>query len=132
MAWWVIIGGAENQLEEPLWMRKRSYRRTPKNYQGIAPTSHHLQDILPAVLGKVGEAYKERPDLIMAAWNQVIGPQLAGMTEPVSFVDGVLVVRVKNSSLYALMRQYERPKLVRKLRERFPQTLIKNIIFRAG
>ena len=113
-------------------MRKRPYRRTPKNYQGIAPTSHHLQDILPAVLGKIGEAYKERPDLIMAAWSQLIGPQLAGMTEPVSFSEGVLIVRVKNSSLYALLRQYERPKLLKKLRERFPKTLIKNIYFRAG
>jgi predicted nucleic acid-binding Zn ribbon protein len=113
-------------------MRKRGYRRTPKNYQGTASTNHHLQDLLPTVLSRVGEAYKERPDLVLAAWKQVVGPQLAPMTEAVSFVDGVLLVKVKNSSLYGLLRQYERPKLLKKLRERFPQTRILNIIFRAG
>ncbi len=107
-------------------------RRTPKGYDGTAKTHHHLQEVLPGVLRGVNAAYKERPDLVMGAWQQVIGPSLSGMTEALHFQEGILTVKVKNSSLFSLLKQYERPRLLRKLRERFPQTVIKAIVFRAG
>ena len=54
------------------------------------------------------------------------------MTEAVSFIEGNLTVKVGNSSLYSLLCQYERPCLLKKLRERFPKTSIKNLTFRIG
>lgn len=110
----------------------RPYRRTPKNYDGSELTSHHIRDLIPQVLRGIGEVFKERPDLILEAWPQVIGPQLATMTQAFSFQNGILLVKVKNSTLHSLLSQHERPRLLRNLREKFPKTMIKNIYFRIG
>lgn len=106
-------------------------RRLPRNYNGPAVTTHHLGDLMPSVLEKISESFADRPDLILAAWPDVIGPRLAPMTEAVSFVEGVLTVKVKNSTLYSLCHK-DRSKLEQSLRARFPKIKIKSILFRIG
>lgn len=68
----------------------------------------------------------------MAAWPDVVGPLLAPMTKVVSFVDGILTVKVKNSTLYSLLSQTEKARLIKNLRDKFPQTSIRTINFRLG
>ena len=109
---------------------KKSYRRTPRGYDGIKSPTHHLREVLPSVLGRIGRSFEDRGDLIIAAWPSIIGARLAAMTEATSFSDGFLVVRVKNSTLHSLLSQVERPRLLKSLRQKFPKTLIKNISFR--
>lgn len=111
---------------------KKPYTRTPKQYDGTQVTSHRIHDILPSVLAKIGDVYKDRPDLVLATWPELIGSQLATMTQAVSFVDGVLVVKVKNSTLHSLLSQNEKPRLLRLLRQKFPRVEIKTITFRMG
>ena len=111
---------------------ENSHRRTPKNYDGTELTTRKITDVLPLVLAKVSEVYQDRPDLVLNAWNDVIGPQLSIMTQAVSFTDGVLFVKVKNSSLYHLLNQYEKPRLLKNLRQKFPKIAIHNIQFRIG
>jgi len=117
------------QIEYHSVMRRR-YKRTPRNYSGSDLTSHRLQDVLPSVLGRVTGVWRERPDLVLAAWQEVVGPSFEGMTEAVAFREGELVVRVKNSTLYSLLKQYEQPKLLKKMRERYRN--VKTITFRVG
>jgi predicted nucleic acid-binding Zn ribbon protein len=113
--------------------KKNSYlRRTPKDYDGQQVTTRHLRELLPTVLSKIGGVFQERGDLVLAAWPEMIGPQLASMTQAVSFNEGVLLVHVKNSTLYSLLSQNEKPRILKNLRERFPNTTIKNILFRLG
>lgn len=112
-------------------MAKRG-SRTPRNYDGIEPTSRRVTDVLPRVLQRIGAVYKERPDLIFAAWPEIVGAKIAPMTEAVSFEEGILTVRVKNSTLYSLLRTRERPRLLNSLRQKFPRTEIKTIVFRIG
>ena len=50
----------------------------------------------------------------------------------VSFVEGILIVRVRNSSLYSLLVQHERNRLLAVLRKKFPAVTIRNIVFRLG
>jgi hypothetical protein len=107
-------------------------KRTPKNYDGAGVTTHKMTDLLPVVLETIGEAYKERPDLIMASWPSIIGPQIASMTQPVSFIDGVLVVKVKNSTLHSLLSKKDKPRILNLLKMKFPKTRIKNVFFRIG
>lgn len=106
--------------------------RTPKNYAGTVPTSKHIGQLLPALMQRLGGIYKERPDLVLAAWPQVIGEKLAPMTKAVAFEGGVLIVKVKNSTLLSLLSQHEKPKLLRSFKEKFPQVVIRDIIFRIG
>lgn len=110
----------------------RKGRRNPKNYDGVAPTGHSLGEILPSVLRHIGEVYQDRPDLILAAWPEIIGERLASMTQAVRFVDGLLWVKVKNSTLLSLLSTKDRPRLLKSLRSKFPKVPIKNIVFRIG
>ena len=113
-------------------MKQKSIERTPKNYDGTQGTTKQLCHMLPQVLEKMGRNFKDRPDLILAYWPELIGERLAGMTEAVSFIDGVLTVKVKNSSLYSLLSAHEKPRLIKALQAKFPSTSIRNIIFRIG
>lgn len=110
----------------------KSFSRTPRQYDGTRLTSHRMTDLLPQVLAKIGQVYEQRADLILAMWPDVIGVKLAGMTQAVSFADGTLVVKVKNSTLHSLLSQNEKPRLLNLLRKKFPQAEIKNIYFRIG
>ncbi len=107
-------------------------KRTPRNYRGAETTTHRLSDLLPQILNKMGSNFKDRPDIILATWPDIIGPRLEKMTEAVSFIEGILTVKVKNSTLYALLDQQDKPKLLKELRLRFPNVMIKSILFRIG
>lgn len=110
----------------------RKTRRTPKNYDGTAMTSHHVSDVLTRVLSDIGDVFQGRPDLVVSAWSEIVGPQLAGMTKAVSFIEGVLTVKVKNSTLYSLLNQNDKPRMLGLLRQKFPKMPIKTIVFRIG
>jgi hypothetical protein len=107
-------------------------RKNPKEFQGTAVTGHKLSDLLPEVLGNISRSYKDRGDIILATWPEIIGPKLAPLTQPISFQAGILTVKVKDSTLYSLLNQYDKPKLIKSLREKFPNTMIKTIVFRMG
>lgn len=93
-------------------------------------TNKQLKDLLPKVLGNIGALHRDRPDLILAAWPQIVGEKLADMAKAVAFENGVLYVKVSNSTLYSLLSQHERGRLLKLLREKFPSVEIKNIHFR--
>ncbi len=110
----------------------KTYRRNPKNYDGTKLTTHKVGDLLPYVLDKIGDAYQDRPDLILSAWPDIIGPRLAPMTQAISFVDGILNVKVKNSTTFSLLNQYNKPVILSSLRKKFPKVDIRSVIFRIG
>ncbi len=105
-------------------------RRTARGYDGIEPTSMKICEVLPEVLQRIGRKYNDRPDLVLAAWPELIGESLAKMTEAIAFDEGLLEVNVKNSTLHSLLAQHERPRLLQALRLRFPRITIRNIVFR--
>lgn len=109
-----------------------TFQRRPKNYDGNGVTSRHLRDLMPNVLGKITESFSDRPDLVLAAWPDIIGTHLAPMTQAVSFVDGILLVKVKNSSLYSLLSTREKGRLIQALKAKFPKVFIKTIFFKMG
>lgn len=109
-----------------------SYKRIPKNYDGTGVTTRAMSALLPTVLSEIGKVYEQRPDLVLAAWPEIIGKQFEGMTQAVSFQDGVLVVRVRNSTLHSLLSRNDKHRILGSLRQKFPNILIKTVIFRMG
>ncbi len=95
-------------------------------------TNKQLKDLLPKALSGIGALHRDRPDLLVDAWPQVIGEKLCSMTKAICFEKGVLYVKVGNSTLYSLLCQHERGRLLKSLREKFPSVEIKNIHFRMG
>lgn len=110
----------------------KPYQRTPRGYDGPQTTSHKVADLLPGVLAKISDHFQIRPDLILLSWPDIVGPKIAPMTQAVSFNEGLMVVKVKNSTLFTLLQNNERPKLLSLLRRRFPNVEIKNLQFRLG
>lgn len=104
--------------------------RTPRNYDGIECTNRHVKELLPSFLDKVHQHVKNNSALVLASWPSIIGPQLAPMTQAVSFDEGVLVVKVKNSTLYSLLIRHDKPKLFKKMKLQFPNLKLKDIVFR--
>ncbi len=102
-----------------------------KGYKGYNTklTSKHIRDVLPKVMTNIGKVYKDRPDLILEAWPVVVGSRLAPMTRASSFVDGLLLVQVKNATLHSLL-VHDRPRIIKSLRDKFPNTTIKSVVFR--
>lgn len=107
-------------------------KRVPRYYDGTLPTSRLIRHLLPHLLEDIGHRFSDRPDLVMQAWPEVIGSKLAPMTQAIQFLDGVLIVVVKNSTLHSLLSQNDKPRLIQNLRDKFPGTLIKTIKFRLG
>lgn len=96
------------------------------------PTSKNMKSLLPSVLRSISKRHQQRPDLILAAWPGVIGERLAPMTKAVSFDNGFLTIKVRNSSLLSLLAQHERSRLLKELRAKFPNATIRNIRFIIG
>ncbi len=106
--------------------------RTPRNYDGTAPTNRSLSQLLGQALGQISKRLQDKPDLILAAWAGLVGEEFASMSRAVAFENGILSVLVNNGALYSLLVQYERPKLVQQLQKIFPFVKIYNITFAIG
>lgn len=103
--------------------------RPPKNYSGVENPAKKGADLLPEVLREIGKKAGNRSEEVFAYWTQLIGEKMASLTRPVSYVDGVLTVNVKSSTLYSLLCQHERTRLLGQLQEKFP---VRNLVFRVG
>lgn len=109
---------------------KKTACRTPKNYDGTQPTSHHVSHLLSAALSTIATACQDRPDLILSSWPEIVGSKLAPMTQAISCCNGVLTVNVKNSTLHSLLSRHDKQRLLAALKQRFPKANIQNIVFR--
>lgn len=106
--------------------------RTPKNFDGTSSTSKSLNGLLKEALSEISEKSGRKGCEILQAWDEVLGPNFANRTKAASVQDGVLTVKVKSSTLYDLLSRYERPRLLEKLQEMFPEANLRDIVFRIG
>ena len=95
-------------------------------------TARPISELLPAMLKSIDKNYKQQPDKIIKGWPEIVGEKMAPMAKAISFKEGVLFVKVSNSTLYSLLAQQERPRLLKKLKEKCPSVAIQNIVFRMG
>ncbi len=107
-------------------------RANPKYYNGTAVTSHKLRELLPKTLRHIGAQVRQRSDLVLATWPEVVGPKIAAMTRAHKFHEGVLEVRVSNSTLLSLLIQTDKKRIIASLRRRLPEASIRDVYFRIG
>lgn len=88
-----------------------------------------MADLLPDLLFDVGRKAKDPREEIFRFWSELMGEKMAPLTEPVSFEDGTLTVKVKSSTLYSLLVTHEKPRLLGRLQEKFS---VRNLVFRVG
>lgn len=103
--------------------------RTRRNYSGTENPVKNAADMLGEILLDLGKKAKDPRTEIFAFWQNLMGEKMSPLTEPVSFVDGVLTVKVKSSTLYSLLAGPEKSRLLKTLQEKFS---IRNLVFRVG
>lgn len=85
--------------------------------------------MLSEILSDLGKRTKDPSIEIFKAWQNLIGEKMAHLAEPVSYIDGILTVKVKSSTLYSLLAGPEKSRLLKTLKEKFS---IRNLVFRVG
>lgn len=103
-----------------------------KGQSSTCSTTYQIAHLLPEFLSSLGKVYQSRPDLVVKSWPDVIGKELAPMTEALSFSEGVLTVKVKNSTLYSLLNGQDKTRILKNLKEKCSGCEIKTIRFRLG
>lgn len=107
-------------------------KRIPKNYDGSAPTGRQIRDLLPDVLSKLAKKCNDNPHQILAAWPEIVGERIGKMSRAVAYDSGVLKVYVKNSTLYSLLVEHEKMRLIAAFKKRFPKVNFRDIFFKIG
>jgi len=103
--------------------------RTPRNFDGTRSPGVKIGELLPDLLTGISRKTESPRDAVFREWALILGEKMSVMTQPVSFVDGVLTVIVKSSTLYSLLRAHEKPRLLRKLQEKFQ---VRDLVFKIG
>lgn len=106
--------------------------RTPKNFDGTSSTSKSINGLLKEALSEISERAGRQGDEILQAWSEILGPNFTNLTKATAVRDGVLTVKVKSSTLYSLLSRYEKPRLLERLQELFPEAKLRDIVFRIG
>ncbi len=88
-----------------------------------------MADLLPELLAEIGKRAGDPREEVFRFWFELIGEKMAPLTQPISVHEGVLTVKVKSSTLYSLLCQHEKPRLLKAMQEKFS---IRNIVFRVG
>ena len=88
--------------------------------------------MLPSFMKDLHKKYDMQPRRVFAIWPEIIGEKLASMTKVVSFENGILLIKVKSSTLLSLFSQHEKKKLIKKIQEKLINITIRDIIFRIG
>lgn len=104
-------------------------QRTRRHFDGTLPTGKKISDLLPQILVDIGREVGDEQEAVFRMWFSLIGEKMAPLTKPVSLKNGVLTIKVKSATLYALLCQHEKAPLLKALQTKFQ---IKNIVFRIG
>jgi len=100
---------------------------------GTHLTSKKLSDVVPSVMQTISTHFAEKPQMVLDMWPQIIGGEFARLSRAVRFREGILEVRVKNSSLMSLLCSgADKKRIIDAFRARIPGIILKNIIFRIG
>ena len=64
-------------------------KRLARNYDGMMPTSRQIKHILPNVLNEICIKQEENPSQITAIWGEIVGEQIARLTEVLQLIDAL-------------------------------------------
>jgi hypothetical protein len=96
---------------------------------GAGVSNRKLSDLLPQVVAEIGKISQQEAHAVFALWRTLLGEKMAPLTEPLSFVKGVLIVKVKSATLFGLLSVHEKPRLLQQLQSQFR---VRDILFRVG
>lgn len=107
------------------WRGLPEVRPKPDRWQAPA-------ELIPQLMQKLGLRERLRESEVLGAWREIVGDFIAAHSEPVCLRDRVLYVRVLQPTLHYQLEQISRPEILRKLKERFGASVMRDVRFRVG
>jgi predicted nucleic acid-binding Zn ribbon protein len=107
------------------WRGYREKPALPDRTQGVGET-------LEKVMRQLGLAERLTEGQILSAWKEIVGEWFALHTCPDRIRDGVLYVRVVQSSVHYELDRNWKAAIIKKLKARFGANRVKDIRFRVG
>lgn len=89
-------------------------------------------DALEKVMVKLGLSERLTEGQIQGAWKDIVGEWFALHTWPERMRDGVLYVRVVQSSVHCELDRNWKPEIIRKLKTRFGGKKVRDVKFKVG
>ena len=121
----------ETRISKP--HSNKYYQRTPFGYDGAGLTGRKLDDLLSSVMQKLSSLYKFQPSVVLDLWPKIVGERLAPFTTATRYEDGVLYIKVKNSTLLSLLSNpVDKQRIYEAVKTAVPGIVLKNIVFRIG
>jgi predicted nucleic acid-binding Zn ribbon protein len=106
------------------------FDRRKKAFEPRGPEA--LGEILSRVFTARGWGRKQDRLRLERAWAEAVGPEYAPRTSVNGLRRGVLEVEVAGAVLLQELAHYHKRKLLERLRERLPGTILTDLRFRAG
>ena len=94
--------------------------------------THAVGEMLEKVMRQLGLHERLTESQILSAWKDIVGEWLALHTCPERIRDGVLYVRVIQSSVHYELDRNCKAAIIQKLKTRFGATRVRDIRFRVG
>jgi len=107
------------------WRGYREKSPSPDRARAVSNT-------LEKVMRQLGLAERLTEAQILAAWKDIVGEWFALHTHPERIRDGILYVRVVQSTVHYELDRNWKPKIIQKLKARFGPARIREIRFRVG
>jgi len=117
-----------NDLRAKVLSEWRGYRENPARPDRAEAVAQTLE----GVMRKLGLAERLTERQILATWKEIVGEWFALHTCPDRLRDGMLHVRVIQSSIHYELDRNWKPEIIRKLKERFGASRVKGIRFVIG
>jgi predicted nucleic acid-binding Zn ribbon protein len=94
-------------------------------------TSQPVGPLVAALMKDLGLSDRMTEEQIIAAWREIVGEFLAGHSKPSRLHEGILYVRVLQSSMMFELERTFRKEILEKLRKRFGRA-IRDVRFKMG
>ena len=107
------------------WRGLPEKRPTPDRWQAPA-------DVLPNLMQRLGLKERLHETEIIDAWAKIVGEFIAAHSAPIALRERVLYVRVLQPALHYELEQVSKIAILRKLKERLGNRIIRDIRFRVG
>jgi len=91
-----------------------------------------LGDILDSFLRTSGLAQKLKHLEVYRAWEEVVGPDVAAATRVMGFAQHKIYVEVRSAARRHELATFFKKRILADLREKLPNILIQDIVFRPG
>lgn len=92
----------------------------------------HLAHVLPGLMTRLGLEQLTQQRMIVDAWRDLVGEDIARYAQPTRIQRGVLTVSVNNSVWLQELSRYHKSAILQKIAARFNPSPVKDIVFRCG